>query len=211
MDENAREGQAGALAGWPGVAGSLFGENEALLAFLRGTARPHVAAVRALPEGARDPQLARALEGDVERLWAVYLHYLLKEDLLLPYLADHGATDPHVEEEADDEARTCLDMARSLVAGATGHPTASNLASAADQVEDACAAVGRVAKAENEALLPLAVGTLGTAEWRAIEAGRSLYPSEPQPGAPLWPSPVGRMEAAVRHAIETGRLPGARP
>lgn len=101
-------------------------------------------------------------------------------------------------------------MARSLVEGAQGHPTASNLASAADQVEEACEAMARVATDENERLLPLAVEVLSIEEWSLVEVDRTRYPTSQEDNASLWPSPVERMDAAVCHAIEAGRLPGAR-
>ncbi len=67
-----------------------------------------------------------------------------------------------------------------------------------------------MAEREDDGLIPLALEVLGDDEW-AVVARRSEEPAYVAgDGAPtLWTSPIERAEAAVRRAIDAGRLPGA--
>ena len=174
-------------------------------------AQDHVRQARELPDDELDPTLLDLLKDDLAFLSKVSLHYRRKEELLVPVLADHGETSlPRRVQEDDDRVRTCLWMASSLLDGAEGRPSGSNLESAAEQLADACDAIDLVAEREDDGLIPLALEVLGDDEW-ALVARRSEEPAYVAgDGAPaLWTSPIERAEAAVRRAIDAGRLPGA--
>ena len=174
-------------------------------------AQDHVRQARELPDDQLDPALLARLRDDLALLSKVSLHYRRKEELLVPALADHGETSlPRLVQEDDDRVRTCLWMASSLLEGAEGRPSGSNLESAAEQVASACDAIDLVVGREDDGLVPLALEVLGDDEW-ALVARRGKEPAyAPADGAPaLWTSPIERAEAAVRRAIDAGRLPGA--
>jgi DUF438 domain-containing protein len=116
------------------------------------------------------PLLLRVLEGklatqallpEIGALLAIDLHYSRKENLLFPYLEQHGITaPPKVMWGVDDEIRALLKEAAKL-ATAGNVDTSAKLTEALTRVEE------MIFKEEN-ILIPMALEALSTEEWASI-------------------------------------------
>lgn len=163
-----------------------------------------------LPDSELDPALAYSIANDTIALGRCVNHYRLKEESLVPALADRGET--HVQtcvQNEDDRVRTCIWMAEALLQGAVERPSGANLESAAFQLQDACDQIETVADHEDEGLIPLALEILDEKAWRHIASETKRPEYLPSAHVDLWTSPIDRAEAAIRRAIASGKLPGA--
>ncbi len=134
------------------------------------------------------PLLSRLQEGklatqsllpEIGALLAIDLHYSRKENLLFPYLEQHGITaPPKVMWGVDDEIRALLKDAAKLAA--KGSPeTAEKLTEALTRVEE------MIFKEEN-ILIPMLIETLSAEEWSSVasESGEIGYCMIETP--PVW-------------------------
>ena len=143
--------------------------------------------------GALSPQ---ALLPELGALMAVDLHYSRKENLLFPYLEQHGVTaPPKVMWGVDDEIRALLKESARLAA-AGGAETADKLSQALSRVEE------MIFKEEN-ILIPMLLDTLEAEEWSSVaresgEIGYCLIDSPPAWQANTQPRTPRRANRAVR-------------
>ena len=147
--------------------------------------RSHLETVFSL--AAPSPELAATLADDNALLSQALTHYKRKEELLFPHLEAHDVTGPSkVMWGKDDEVRGYLKMARSLLDGVASSPTAGNLASVADQLEDATDGMESMVTKEENVLIPLALEKLTATEWTQIatESGEFGYSYIENP--PTW-------------------------
>lgn len=134
------------------------------------TLKAENAAITAHMEERIRPLLGRVLEGklatqallpEIGSLLAIDLHYSRKENLLFPYLEQHGITaPPKVMWGVDDEIRALLKQsAKQAAAGST--ETGATLSEALTRVEE------MIFKEEN-ILIPMLLETLSAEEWSAV-------------------------------------------
>ncbi|MEE1274863.1 MAG: PAS domain-containing protein [Olegusella sp.] len=167
--------------------------------------RDHIGAVYALQ--APSAQTADELAGDIALLREALPHYKRKEELLFPHLEAHGAADiTKAMWGRDDDIRTYLMMASSLLDGARTSPTPDNLSSVAYQLEDAANAMADVAAREKDTLIPLALDRLTAAEWVQIaqESGEFGYSFIDEPPAYEADATVTDGEAAAGSDVAAG-------
>ena len=180
---------------------TLRAENAAIQAQLDDRIRPLLSQVSA---GALAPQ---ALLPELGALMDISLHYARKENLLFPYLEQHGVTaPPKVMWGVDDEIRTLLKESAKLAAQGSAD-TGVKLAEALTRVEE------MIFKEEN-ILIPMLLDTLSPGEWAAVasESGEIGYCLIDPP--PLWhaagtdapesTAPVSPGDGAIR--LPTGFL-----
>jgi len=167
--------------------------------------RDHLGAVYALQ--APSAQAADELAGDIALLREVLPHYKRKEELLFPHLEAHGAADiTKAMWGRDDDIRTYLMMASSLLDGARTSPTPDNLSSVAYQLEDAVKAMADVAAQEEDTLISLALDRLTAEEWAQIaeESGEFGYSFIDEPPAYEVDVTVTDGEAAAGSDVAVG-------
>ena len=143
---------------------TLKAENEAITAHINERIRPLLSRVQ---EGKLATQ---TLLPEIGALLAIDLHYSRKENLLFPYLEQHGVTaPPKVMWGVDDEIRALLKDAAKLAA--KGSPeTAEKLTEALTRVEE------MIFKEEN-ILIPMLIETLSAGEFSNVarESGEIGY------------------------------------
>ena len=179
-------------------------ENQALLQ-VTASLRKVAEAIGEPPDGAAWGRLKGTLSDTVERLAEVDKHYLRKENQLFPYLEEHGVEGPSkVMWAIHDDIRALLKQVRATIAAddaALAVGTSLALAKMADDM---------VTK-EEKVLHPMAMDTLGDAEWAAIRAGEgeigyafiadvAAWPAAGEAGAAG--APAG---AAVKGAEQAGQ------
>ena len=136
--------------------------------------------------GSLSPQ---ALLPEIGALLAIDLHYSRKENLLFPYLEQHGITaPPKVMWGVDDEIRALLKESARLAASGSAQ-TAEKLAGALTRTEE------MIFKEEN-ILIPMLLETLSPEEWSSVakESGEIGY-------CLIDPPPVWRAKSAPNEAI----------
>lgn len=175
---------------------TLKAENAAITAHINERIRPLLAHVQ---EGKR---AAQTLLPEIGALLAIDLHYSRKENLLFPYLEQHGITaPPKVMWGVDDEIRALLKDAAKLAS--KGSPeTSEKLTEALTRVEE------MIFKEEN-ILIPMLIDTLTATEWSSVasESGEIGYCMIATP--PVWQaSSAGEASAApTAPAIGAVQLP----
>ena len=141
--------------------------------------------IRPLLESVQAGKLAsQALLPEIGALLAIDLHYSRKENLLFPYLEQHGITaPPKVMWGVDDEIRALLKDAAKLAAQGSAEMGAK-LTEALTRVEE------MIFKEEN-ILIPMLIDTLSAEEWSSVaaESGEIGY-------CMITPPPVWRAKAA---------------
>lgn len=178
------------------------------------TLRAENAAIRKLIDERIRPLLSRVSAGtlttqallpEVGALLAIDLHYSRKENLLFPYLEQHGVTaPPKVMWGVDDEIRTLLKESARLAAAGD--------AATAEKLSEALARVEEMIFKEESILIPMMLDTLSVGEWSAAarESGDIGYCLIDTP--PVWRaasdarpvSPAAPADGAVR--LPTGFL-----
>ena len=157
---------------------TLKAENAAITAHMNERIRPLLANVLA------GKLASQALLPEIGALLAIDLHYSRKENLLFPYLEQHGiAAPPKVMWGVDDEIRALLKDAAKLAAQGSAE-TGAKLTEALTRVEE------MIFKEEN-ILIPMLIDTLTAEEWSnvAAESGEIGY-------CMIAPPPVWRAKAA---------------
>ncbi len=157
---------------------TLKAENAAITAHMNERIRPLLANVLA------GKLASQALLPEIGSLLAINLHYSRKENLLFPYLEQHGITaPPKVMWGVDDEIRTLLKDSAKLAAQGSAE-TGAKLTEALTRVEE------MIFKEEN-ILIPMLIDTLSAEEWSSVaaESGEIGY-------CMIAPPPVWRAKAA---------------
>lgn len=172
---------------------TLKAENAAITAHINERIRPLLAHVQ---EGKR---AAQTLLPEIGALLAIDLHYSRKENLLFPYLEQHGITaPPKVMWGVDDEIRALLKDAAKLAS--KGSPeTSEKLAEALTRVEE------MIFKEEN-ILIPMLIDTLTATEWSSVasESGEIGYCMIATP--PVWQASSAGEASAVPIAPAIGAV-----
>ncbi len=138
---------------------TLRAENEALQRLIAERLRPEI---RKVLDGERT---ADTLVAGVDALWQINRHYLRKENLIFPYMEQHGITaPPKVMWGVDDEIRALIKQAAALAS--------ANDPGAAEKLEEALTRVEEMIFKEENILLPMLLETFTPEEWKSI-AGES--------------------------------------
>lgn len=152
---------------------TIKAENAAITAHMNERIRPLLARV------AEGKLAAQALLPEIGALLAIDQHYSRKENLLFPYLEQHGITaPPKVMWGVDDEIRALLKDSAKLAAQGSDQ-TADKLTEGLTRVEE------MIFKEEN-ILIPMLIDTLSAKEWSAVaeESGEIGYCMIETP--PVW-------------------------
>ena len=175
---------------------TLKAENAAITAHMNERIRPLLSRVA---EGKLAPQ---TLLPEIGALLAIDLHYSRKENLLFPYLEQHGITaPPKVMWGVDDEIRALLKDAAKFAA--KGSPeTAEKLTEALTRVEE------MIFKEEN-ILIPMLIETLSAEEWSSVarESGEIGYCMIETP--PVWQAmaaPAAQATAPAAPTVASGSV-----
>ena len=166
---------------------TLKAENAAITAQMNDRIRPLLANVLA------GELASQALLPEIGALLAIDLHYSRKENLLFPYLEQHGITaPPKVMWGVDDEIRALLKDSAKLAAQGSDQ-TAAKLTEGLTRVEE------MIFKEEN-ILIPMLIDTLSAEEWSAVaaESGEIGYCMIETP--PVWRAKAVPAEQAAAPA-----------
>ena len=156
-------------------------ENQALLQ-VTASLRKVAEAIGEPPDGAAWGRLKGALGDTVERLAEVDKHYLRKENQLFPFLEGHGVEGPSkVMWAIHDDIRDLLKQARATIAEDDAGLAVSTCLALAKMVDD-------MVTKEEQVLHPMAIDTLGDAEWAQIRAGEGDIGYAFVDGVPEWPA-----------------------
>ena len=174
---------------------TIKAENAAITAHMNERIRPLLSRV------AEGKLAAQSLLPEIGALLAIDLHYSRKENLLFPYLEQHGITaPPKVMWGVDDEIRALLKDSAKLAAQGSDQ-TAAKLTEGLTRVEE------MIFKEEN-ILIPMLIDTLSAEEWSAVaaESGEIGYCMIETP--PVWrakaapateaPAPVAPVNGSVQ-------------
>ena len=157
---------------------TIKAENAAITDHMNERIRPLLASVQA------GKLASQALLPEIGALLAIDLHYSRKENLLFPYLEQHGITaPPKVMWGVDDEIRALLKDAAKLAAQGSAE-TGAKLTEALTRVEE------MIFKEEN-ILIPMLIDALSAEEWSSVaaESGEIGF-------CMIAPPPVWRAKAA---------------
>ncbi len=136
---------------------TIKAENAAITAHMNERIRPLLSRV------AEGKLASQTLLPEIGALLAIDLHYSRKENLLFPYLEQHGITaPPKVMWGVDDEIRALLKDAAKRAAQGNAE-TGAKLTEALTRVEE------MIFKEEN-ILIPMLIDTLSAEEWSAVAA-----------------------------------------
>ena len=163
---------------------TLKAENAAITAHVGERIRPLLTRVL---EGGLSPQ---ALLPEIGALLSIDLHYSRKENLLFPYLEQHGITaPPKVMWGVDDEIRALLKESAKRAAQGSAE-TGEKLTEALTRLEE------MIFKEEN-ILIPMLLDTLTPEEWSSVakESGEIGFTMIAPP--PLWQAKASPAEAPV--------------
>ncbi len=186
IEEIHRPSDPSKIPGHP--AHTLLAENQALKALMDETIRPQLEAYRQTP-GAQQLQALRAA---FEPLQHLHIHYLKKENLLFPYLEQHGVTaPPKVMWGVDDDIRAAVKEVQRLLS-----EPVSDTERILRMVEFALTKATEMIFKEENILLPMMVEIFTPGEWAKIaqesgSLGYCLIPEPPawQPEAPVQETP----------------------
>ena len=157
---------------------TMKAENQALTKLMEETIRPRLQEYK---ENASLEHLA-ALQKAFEPMQQLHLHYLKKENLLFPYMEQHGITaPPKVMWGVDDDIRAMVKEARRLMKEAGG-----DAQKIIQMAEFALTKTSEMIFKEENILLPMVLETLTQEEWEKIakESGDLGYCLIPAP--PAW-------------------------
>lgn len=166
---------------------TIKAENAAITAHMNERIRPLLSRV------AEGNLAAQSLLPEIGALLAIDLHYSRKENLLFPYLEQHGITaPPKVMWGVDDEIRALLKDSAKLAAQGSDQ-TAAKLTEGLTRVEE------MIFKEEN-ILIPMLIDTLSAEEWSAVaaESGEIGYCMIETP--PVWRAKAAPAEQAAAPA-----------
>ena len=181
---------------------TIKAENAAITAHMNERIRPLLASVQA------GKLASQALLPEIGALLAIDLHYSRKENLLFPYLEQHGITaPPKVMWGVDDEIRALLKDSAKLAAQGSAE-TGAKLTEALTRVEE------MIFKEEN-ILIPMLIDTLSAEEWSSVAAESGeigfcmiapppVWRAKAAPAAAETPAPVMPVNGSVQ--LPTGFL-----
>jgi uncharacterized protein len=139
---------------------TLKAENEALTRLMEDNIRPKL---KEYKENANNERL-QALQKAFEPMRQLNVHYLKKENLLFPYMEQHGITaPPKVMWGVDDDIRAMVKEALHLMSEA-----GSDTQNIIRMVEFAITKTSEMIFKEENILLPMALETLTQEEWENI-------------------------------------------
>lgn len=173
------------LPGHP--AHTLLAENQALHTLIEETIRPRLEEYRQSP----GVQQLQALKQAFEPLQQLHIHYLKKENLLFPYLEQHGITaPPKVMWGVDDDIRAAVKEALRLLS-----ESGSDAERTVRMVELALTKATEMIFKEENILLPMMLEIFTQEEWEKIaqESGGLGYFLIPAP--PAWQPEASASEA----------------
>ena len=162
---------------------TLKAENQALTKVMEETIRPKLQEYK---EDSSQERL-KALQKACEPMRQLHVHYLKKENLLFPYMEQHGITaPPKVMWGVDDDIRAMVKEALRLM-----NEAGSDSQSIIRMVEFALTKTSEMIFKEENILLPMVLETLTQEEWEKIaresgDLGYCLIPAPPawHPAAP---------------------------
>ncbi len=172
---------------------TLKAENAEIAAHINTRIRPLLERVAA------GTLTTQALLPEIGALLAIDLHYSRKENLLFPYLEQHGITaPPKVMWGVDDEIRALLKESAKLAAQSSAE-TSGKLTEALTRVEE------MIFKEEN-ILIPMLIETLSAQEWSSVaaESGEIGYCMIATP--PVWRARPADSAAAAPVAPASGAV-----
>lgn len=176
IEEIHRPADPAQIPGHP--AHTLKAENEALTLHMENTIRPRLQEYK---ENANTQRL-QALQKAFEPMRQLNVHYLKKENLLFPYMEQHGITaPPKVMWGVDDDIRAMVKEALRLMS-----ESGSEAQNIIRMVEFAMTKTSEMIFKEENILLPMVLETLTQEEWEKIakESGDLGYCLIPTP--PVW-------------------------
>lgn len=176
IEEIHRPADPAQIPGHP--AHTLKAENEALSLLMENTIRPRLQEYK---ENANTQRL-QALQKAFEPMRQLNVHYLKKENLLFPYMEQHGITaPPKVMWGVDDDIRAMVKEALRLMS-----ESGSEAQNIIRMVEFAMTKTSEMIFKEENILLPMVLETLTQEEWEKIskESGDLGYCLIPTP--PVW-------------------------
>ncbi len=176
IEEIHRPADPAQIPGHP--AHTLKAENEALSLLMENTIRPRLQEYK---ENANTERL-QALQKAFEPMRQLNVHYLKKENLLFPYMEQHGITaPPKVMWGVDDDIRAMVKEALRLMS-----ESGSEAQNIIRMVEFAMTKTSEMIFKEENILLPMVLETLTQEEWEKIakESGDLGYCLIPTP--PVW-------------------------
>ncbi len=204
IEEIHRPSDPAQIPGHP--AHTLKAENQALQRLMEDTIRPRLQEYK---ENA-SPQRLQALQKAFESMRQLHLHYLKKENLLFPYMEQHGITaPPKVMWGVDDDIRAMVKEALRLMSEAE-----SDAQNIIRMVEFALTKTSEMIFKEENILLPMVLETLTQEEWEKIaresgDLGYCLIPAPPawHPAAPVGEAqPMQEDIPSSMLVLPTGRL-----
>ena len=172
---------------------TLKAENAAITDHINERIRPLLSRV------AEGKLASQALLPEIGSLLAIDLHYSRKENLLFPYLEQHGITaPPKVMWGVDDEIRALLKDSAKLAAQGSAE-TGAKLTEALTRVEE------MIFKEEN-ILIPMLIDTLSAGEWSSVaaESGEIGYCMIATP--PVWRAKAAPAAQATPSAPSNGAV-----
>lgn len=173
IEEIHRPADPAQIPGHP--AHTLKAENEALKRLMEDTIRPALQEYRNNPGSGR----LQALQKAFEPMRQLHLHYLKKENLLFPYMEQHGITaPPKVMWGVDDDIRAMVKEALRLMS-----EQGNDAQSITRMVELTMTKTSEMIFKEENILLPMVIETLTQEEWEKIakESGDLGYCLIPAP------------------------------
>lgn len=142
-------------------------ENRALERLIANELEKDLRALESDPTGPTD-----LLDGDLERLASIDIHYKKKEELIFPFLEKYGIDAPgKVMWGVDDEIRADIKSARRLLA----EFKPEDITELRTSIDDAVDGVNEMIFKEENILLPMLLDHFTASEWQAISEGQSEY------------------------------------
>lgn len=143
-------------------------ENRAIERLIQNELEKDLKALEADPAGPTD-----LLDGDLERLASIDIHYQKKEELIFPFLEKYGIEGPgKVMWGVDDEIRADLKAVRSMLADFSEHSDIKQLRTAIDEVTHA---INEMIFKEESILIPMLLEHFLPSEWKEIADGQAEY------------------------------------
>lgn len=164
--------QAGARQPPPGHPAHTFAQENAALEWELRKLDEQYAEIAGLADDADAAEPLGAVRRHFNNLMDVDKHYRRKEELLFPFLEQHGVTGPpKVMWGKHDEARALLKGAQEALAAAAAVTGAEARPLVQLVLEPAARAVAEMIDKEQQILLPMCLDTLTEAEWWEVLRG----------------------------------------
>lgn len=142
-------------------------ENRALERLMSNELAKDLAALEDDPTGPTD-----LLDGDLERLASIDIHYKKKEELIFPFLERYGIDAPgKVMWGVDDDIRADIKAVRELLSKFKPE----DIETLRKDIDEVCHSVNEMIFKEENILLPMLLEHFTASEWQAISEGQSEY------------------------------------